>query len=37
MNEGFASIHRRIDDLQTDIREIRTLLFETLKDDSPAD
>ncbi len=37
MNEGFANIHRRIDDLQTDIREIRTLLFEMLKDNPPAD
>lgn len=36
MNEGFANIHRRLDDLQTDIREIRTLLFEMLKNNPPA-
>ena len=37
MNEGFASIYRRLDDMQTDIREIRTLLFETIKNNPPAD
>lgn len=41
MDDGFASVNRRIDDtnqrvdeVQSDIREIRTMLFETL---SPAD
>ena len=29
--------YRRLDDMQTDIREIRTLLFETIKDNPPGD
>ena len=37
MDEGFANIYRRLDDMQTDIREIRTLLFETIKNNPPAD
>ena len=36
VDEGFANIHRRLDDLQTDMREIRTLLFETIKNNPPA-
>lgn len=32
-----TSINRRIDHLQSDIREIRTMLFETLKALNPAD
>ena len=32
-----TSINRRIDQLQSDIREIRTMLFETLKALNPAD
>ncbi|MYH31890.1 MAG: hypothetical protein F4137_24315 [Acidobacteria bacterium] len=37
MDEGFANIYRRLDDMQTDIREIRTLLFETIKNNPPGD
>ena len=37
MAEGFANIYRRLDDMQTDIREIRTLLFETIKNNPPGD
>ena len=37
MDEGFANIYRRLDDMQTDIREIRTLLFETIKNNPPVD
>ena len=37
MDEGFANIYRRLDDMQTDIREIRTLLFETIKNNPAAD
>ena len=36
MDEGFANIYRRLDDMQTDIREIRTLLFETIKNNPAA-
>ena len=44
MEDGFENVHRRIDDtnerideVQADIREIRTMLFEVLKDQNPAD
>ena len=37
MDEGFANIYRRLDDMHTDIREIRTLLFETIKNSPAAD
>ncbi|MYH31708.1 MAG: hypothetical protein F4137_23365 [Acidobacteria bacterium] len=44
MEDGFENVHRRIDDtnerideVQADIREIRTMLFEVLKDRTPAD
>lgn len=37
MDEGFANIYRRLDDMQTDIREIRTLLFETIKNNPSGD
>ena len=37
IDEGFANINRRLDDMQTDIREIRTLLFETIKNNPPRD
>lgn len=37
MDEGFANANRRLDDMQTDIREIRTLLFETIKNNPPGD
>ena len=36
MNEGFENLNRRIDDLDTDVRELRTLVFETVKNDPPA-
>ena len=44
IDDGFASVNRRTDDtnrrvdeVQSDIREIRTMLFETLKALNPAD
>ena len=36
MNEGFENLNRRIDDLDADVRELRTLVFETVKNDPPA-
>ena len=44
MEDGFDNVHRRIDDtnqrvddIQEDVREIRTMLFELLKNLNPAD
>ena len=36
MNEGFTSVNQRIDEVQSDVREIRTMLFEILKNLNPA-
>lgn len=36
MNEGLTSVNQRLDDVQNDIREIRTMLFEILKNLNPA-
>ena len=37
IDDGFENVNRRIDELQVDVRELRTLVFETLKDEqSPA-
>jgi hypothetical protein len=43
MDDGFDNVNRRIDDtnqriddIQEDVRELRTMLFETLKDAPPA-
>ncbi len=43
MDDGFNNVNRRIDDtnqriddIQEDVRELRTMLFETLKDAPPA-
>ena len=33
MDDGFENVNRRIDDLQVDVRELRTLVFETLKNE----
>ena len=35
MNEGFNSVNQRIDNVESDVREIRTMLFEILKDRTP--
>ena len=37
MTEGFDNLNRRIDDLDADVRELRTLLFESVKQDPAAD
>jgi len=37
MTEGFENLNRRIDDLDADVRELRTLLFESVKQDPTAD
>ncbi len=37
MTEGFDNLNRRIDDLDADVRELRTLLFESVKQDPTAD
>ena len=44
MDDGFNSLqrqiddtNRRIEDVQEDVRELRTMLFETLKGQAPAD
>ena len=44
MDDGFENLQRqidnlqrRIDNLQADVRELRTLHFETLNDEPPAD
>ena len=36
MNDGFENVNRRIDDLHADVRELRTLAFETVKNEPPA-
>ncbi len=36
-NQRIDDTNRRVDEVQSDIREIRTLLFETLKALNPAD
>ena len=37
IDDGFENVNRRIDELQVDVRELRTLVFETLKgEQSPA-
>lgn len=37
IDDGFQNVNRRMDELQVDVRELRTLVFETLKDEqSPA-
>ena len=36
MNDGFTSVNQRIDEVQSDVREIRTMLFEILKNLNPA-
>ncbi|MCY4637883.1 MAG: hypothetical protein OXG04_25880 [Acidobacteria bacterium] len=37
MTEGFDNLNRRIDNLDADVRELRTLLFESVKQDPAAD
>ena len=44
MDNGFANVNRRIDEtnqridrVESDVRELRTMLFELLKDLNPAD
>ncbi len=37
MTEGFDNVNRRIDNLDADVRELRTLLFESVKQDPAAD
>ena len=37
VNARFDDVHRRIDDMQGDIRELRALIFEAFKPDAPAD
>ena len=36
MSDGFANLQRQIDELQTDVRELRSMQFEALKNDPPA-
>ena len=36
MDDGFGNLQRQIDNLQTDVRELRTLHFETPNDEPPA-
>ncbi len=36
MTDGFANLQRQIDELQTDVRELRSMQFEALKNDPPA-
>ena len=37
IDDRFENVNRRIDELQVDVRELRTLVFETLKgEESPA-
>ena len=37
VNRQFDSVNRRIDDLDADVRELRTLLFESVKQDPAGD
>ena len=34
--DGFANLQRQIDELQTDVRELRSMQFEALKSEPPA-
>ena len=36
MSDGFANMQRQIDSLQTDVRELRSMQFEELKSEPPA-
>ena len=36
MNEGFENLNRRVDDLDADVRELRTLVFEAGRHEPPA-
>ena len=36
MDDGFGNVQRQIDNLQTDVRELRTLYFESRKNEPPA-
>lgn len=37
MDDGFENLQRQMDNLQTDVRELRSLYFETLNREPPAD
>ncbi|MCY4120265.1 MAG: hypothetical protein OXG72_05020 [Acidobacteria bacterium] len=37
MTEGFDNVNRRIYDLDADVREMRTLLFESVREDPAGD
>ena len=36
VNARFDDVHRRIDDMQADIRELRAVVFDAFKPDDPA-
>lgn len=36
MTDGFANLQRQIDELQADVRELRSMQFETLKTEPAA-
>ena len=36
MSDGFANLQRQTDELQTDVRELRSMQFEALKNNPPA-
>ena len=36
MSDGFANLQRQVDELQVDVRELRSMQFEALKSEPPA-